>query len=39
MTRSSWEEAPPTLRPFELAKAGQSVLMVDDKGNLGGDCL
>jgi len=24
---------------FELAKAGQSVLMVDDKGNLGGDCL
>lgn len=40
MTRSSWEgEAPPTLGPFELAKAGQSVLMVDDKGNLGGDCL
>ncbi|MGC9071800.1 MAG: dihydrolipoyl dehydrogenase [Acidilobus sp.] len=24
---------------FELAKAGQSILMVDEKGNLGGDCL
>ncbi|MFP3080263.1 MAG: FAD-dependent oxidoreductase, partial [Acidilobus sp.] len=24
---------------FELAEAGLSVLMVDDKGNLGGDCL
>ncbi len=24
---------------FELAKAGLSVLMVDEKGNLGGDCL
>lgn len=24
---------------FELAKAGKKVLMVDNKGNLGGDCL
>ncbi len=24
---------------FELARAGQAVLMVDEKGNLGGDCL
>ena len=24
---------------FELSKGGMSVLMVDDKGNLGGSCL